>query len=128
MLVLLSRVTWVFSFPMHIGLQYCEGVALGVSCKQLLLYLLIVVGLSVVELLNAFSMSFLPGSGYVLLKGSDVGFSMVLSWLMLGRAYAWGQVLGATFVMGGIGFMQMAWQFPRPTCPHIPYHPSSACS
>jgi hypothetical protein len=102
---LLSRSTWVLSIPLHVGLQALEGMKIGVSFKQLRLYFFIAVGLSLVELLNSLSMSILPGSWYALLKGSDVGFSMALSHLILGKKYKSGQVVAVVFVMGGIGMV-----------------------
>lgn len=73
--------------------------------KQFWLYLIISAGLASVDLLNAFSMTRLPGSFYALLKGSDIGFSMILSRIVLRRTYRWGQILGATLVMTGIALV-----------------------
>lgn len=64
---------------------------------------MLAIGLSVVELLNSLSMSLLPGSWYALLKSSNIGFSMMLSSLVLEKSYHWGQILGAGFVMSGVG-------------------------
>ncbi len=105
LVALLSCSTWVLSGPLHWGLTFREDVSLGMTWKQLRLYFFIAIGLSVVELLNSLAMSVLPGSWYAFLKGSDVGFSMILSHWMLGKSYHWGQIVGAGFVMGGIGMV-----------------------
>ena len=102
---LLSCSTWILSCPLHYGLMLWEDVTVGVTGKQLRLYFVIAIGLSLVELLNSLSMSVLPGSWYAFLKGSDVGFSMALSHWILEKSYHWGQIVGAGFVMGGIGMV-----------------------
>jgi hypothetical protein len=89
--------------PLHWGLQRWEDVSLEVTRKQLRLYFFLSIGLAIVELLNALSMSILPGSWYALLKGSDIGFSMALSRWVLGKRYHFGQTIGSGLVMGGIG-------------------------
>jgi drug/metabolite transporter (DMT)-like permease len=58
-----------------------------------------------VELVNSWSMSALPGSLYMLLKGSDVGWSMGLSYCILHKKYSQPQVLAAAMVMSGIGLV-----------------------
>lgn len=100
---LLSRSTWVLAALMHCILQYREQVTLRISFPQLRLYLLIAVGLSLVEVMNAFSMSKLPGSLYMLLKGSDVGWSMILSFFMLHKRYSRTKVAAACLILMGIG-------------------------
>lgn len=102
---LLSCSTWCLSVPLHWGLTTWEDVSWTISWKQLRLYFFIAIGLSMVELLNSLSMSVLPGSWYAFLKGSDVGFSMILSRWMLDKSYHCGQIVGAGFVMGGIGMV-----------------------
>lgn len=102
---LLSCSTWILSCPLHYGLILWEDVSVAVTWKQLRLYCVIAIGLSLVELLNALSMSALPGSWYSFLKGADVGFSMVLSYWILRKSYCWGQIVGAGLVMGGIGIV-----------------------
>eukprot|EP01063_Lacrimia_lanifica_P020561 TRINITY_DN27859_c0_g1_i1.p1 TRINITY_DN27859_c0_g1~~TRINITY_DN27859_c0_g1_i1.p1 ORF type:complete len:411 (+),score=62.53 TRINITY_DN27859_c0_g1_i1:51-1283(+) len=101
-LALLSRCTWVFAAPLHAGLVRRAGVPGWPTAKQLGLYALIAVGLSVVELLNAVSMTVLPGSLYALLKGTDVGWSMVLSRAVLGKKYTGAQVAAAGVIMAGV--------------------------
>lgn len=102
---LLSRSTWIFSAPFHLFLQQKEAITWKTSWKQLAIYFAVAVVLSMIELLNSLSMSILPGSLYALLKGSDVGFSMLLSYAVLGKAYHIGQILGAFCVMGGVGLV-----------------------
>lgn len=103
LIALISMSSWIISFPLNLALERRENVRLIVSWKQLRLYFLLSIGLSVVELLNSLSMSALPGSWYALLKSSNVGFSMILSCCLLGKSYHWGQILGSGLVMGGVG-------------------------
>jgi CRT-like, chloroquine-resistance transporter-like len=103
LIALVSMSSWVLSFPLNLALERRENVRLHVSWKQLRLYLVLSIGLSVVELLNSLSMSALPGSWYALLKSSNIGFSMILSCCILGKSYHWGQILGSCLVMGGVG-------------------------
>mmetsp|Transcript_34068 Transcript_34068/g.81935 ORF Transcript_34068/g.81935 Transcript_34068/m.81935 type:complete len:485 (+) Transcript_34068:49-1503(+) len=77
----------------------------GLLRKQFWLYVTISAGLASVELLNSFSMTHLPGSFYALLKGSDIGFSMIISRLFLRKTYKWGQFVGSSLVMTGIGLV-----------------------
>ena len=101
-LALLSRSTWIFSVGLHVLLQRKEQINLKFSCKQLQIYISIAIGLSIVELFNSVSMSVLPGSLYMLIKGSDVGWSMILSYLILNKGYCKGQILAAALIMIGI--------------------------
>ena len=107
LLALLSRATWLLSLVLHIALQCFDKFkfSLPVSCYQLRLYLLIAIGLSVVELFNALSMSMLPGSLYMLLKGSDVGWSMALSYYLLDKRYSRNQVFAAMLIMTGVAMV-----------------------
>lgn len=80
-----------------------------VSRKQLGIYVVVAVGLAIVEVFNSYSMSILPGSLYMLLKGSDVGCSMLLSYLCLHdnkrnarKRYSRTQVIAAGLIMTGI--------------------------
>mmetsp|Transcript_32119 Transcript_32119/g.67949 ORF Transcript_32119/g.67949 Transcript_32119/m.67949 type:complete len:417 (+) Transcript_32119:313-1563(+) len=102
---LLSRSTWILSAVFHCILQYREGISLNTSRKQLGLYCLVAVGLSLVEVVNSFSMSILPGSLYMLLKGSDVGWSMILSYFLLKKksCYSVTKLLAAALIILGIG-------------------------
>jgi UAA transporter family len=100
---LLSRSTWILAALLHGILQVREQVHLRFSFYQLRLYLLIAVGLSLVEIVNSFSMSVLPGSLYMLLKGSDVGWSMTLSFILLRKRYSGLQVVAASLIILGIG-------------------------
>jgi CRT-like, chloroquine-resistance transporter-like len=102
LIALVSVSTWIVSFPLNFFLERHENVQLTVSWKQLRLYFVLSIGLSVVELLNALAMSILPGSWYALLKASNIGFSMMLSCCVLDKSYHWGQMFGASLVMGGI--------------------------
>ena len=70
------------------------------SLKQLGIDVLIAVGLSIVESLNV--MSVLSGTLYALIKGSDVVWSMLLSWCVLGKQYSRTQVPGVAVVLLGI--------------------------
>ncbi len=103
LIALISMSSWILSFPLNLALERRENVRLIVSWKQLRLYFLLSIGLSVVELLNSLSMSALPGSWYALLKSSNIGFSMILSCCLLDKSYHWGQILGSGLVMGGVG-------------------------
>jgi multidrug transporter EmrE-like cation transporter len=110
LLALLSRATWLLSLVLHITLQCFDKFKsslpiLQVSCYQLRLYLLIAIGLSVVELFNALSMSMLPGSLYMLLKGSDVGWSMALSYYLLDKRYSRKEVFAAMLIMTGVAMV-----------------------
>ena len=104
-LALLSRSTWVLSLLLHLFLQHREQFRLSFSFTQLKLYTSVAVGLSIVELFNSTSMSLLPGSLYMLLKGSDVGWSMTLSYVVLHKRYKIGQILAALLIMAGIGLV-----------------------
>jgi hypothetical protein len=110
LLALLSRATWILSLILHLSLQ-CFDKSLSkfsfptASCYQLRLYLWIAIGLSVVELFNSLSMSMLPGSLYMLLKGSDVGWSMVLSYYLLDKRYNRKQVFAAMLIMTGVAMV-----------------------
>ena len=100
---LLSRSTWILSAVLHVILQRREHVTFMASLRQLRLYLFIAVGLSLVEAVNSFSMSTLPGSLYMLLKGSDVGWSMIFSCLLLNKTYSVTKLIAAGLIMMGIG-------------------------
>ncbi|CAB9524105.1 expressed unknown protein [Seminavis robusta] len=102
---LLSRSTWVLSLMLHVFLQWRETVRLVYSRRQLSLYFLVAVGLSIVELLNSFSMTMLPGSLYMLLKGSDVGWSMALSYVILHKWYSFVRIVAAGLIMLGIALV-----------------------
>jgi len=107
---LFSRSTWLLSVPLHWLLQWKEGMYVGGSCcslskVQFRIYVLISIGLSLVELVNSLSMTALPGSWYALLKGSDVGWSMLLSRLILKKTYCPSQVISSCLIMGGIGIV-----------------------
>ena len=97
-LALLSRATWILALILACSL----GSIFRVSFKQLGIYFVIALGLSVVESFNAISMSVVPGSLYALIKGTDVFWSMLLSWLVLGKRYATRQILGVAIVLLGI--------------------------
>jgi len=100
---MVSRSAWIPSLCLHGFLQKWEGVALPRQSRtQVALYFGIAIGLAIVELCNALSLTVLPGSWYALMKGSDIGFSMVLSRLFLAKRYRWGQIHGSFLVMGGI--------------------------
>lgn len=83
-------------------LQFKESIWLNTSYLQLRLYVFISIGLSCVEFLNSLSMTILPGSLYALLKGSDIGWSMVLSRFILRKRFAPLQVFGAGLVVMGV--------------------------
>jgi hypothetical protein len=104
LLALLSRAAWLLSLVLHMALRSFEKpkFSLLASCYQLRLYLWIAVGLSVVELFNSLSMSMLPGSMYMLLKGSDVGWSMALSYYLFDKRYHRNQVFAAMLIMVGV--------------------------
>jgi hypothetical protein len=105
-LALLSRSTWVLSALLDVLLRHREGVVnpSAPSRRQIGVYCLVAAGLSLVEVANSFSMSILPGSLYMLLKGSDVGWSLVLSYFMLKRSsFSATKLAAATLVMVGIG-------------------------
>ena len=104
-LALLSRSTWVLSLVLHTVVQKREGIKLPVSFLQLRLYGGIAIGLAIVELFNSLSMSMLPGSLYMLLKGSDVGWSMALSSFLLKKTYSRYHILAAMLIMGGISLV-----------------------
>ena len=115
---LASRSTWILSLGLHGGLvlfqQHHKSTFLP-SLAQVRIYGLVAMGLSVVELFNSYSMSILPGSLYMMLKGSDVGWSMLLSYLCLPansdnaniakKRYTWGQVTAAGLIMAGIAMV-----------------------
>lgn len=102
---LISRCTWMLSAALNVILRHREGVSVGPSRRQLCLYAVIALGLAVVEVFNSFSMSALPGSLYMLLKGSDVGWSMMLSYFLLRKesCYSVAKIAAAALVMLGIG-------------------------
>ena len=99
----------MFSCLLHFKLQqwnqYYYYHYYKVSYQQVQIYVCVALILSVVELLNAYSMSILPGSLYLLLKGSDVGWSMILSCLYLRKAYTRLQILAAGLIMLGIAYV-----------------------
>lgn len=103
-LALLSRATWILALPLAcLLLQGGEGFKRifieRLSRKQLGIYVVIAVGLAVVESFNAVSLSVVPGNLYALIKGSDVFWSMLLSWGVLGKTYTRTQVAGVTIVL-----------------------------
>lgn len=105
-LALVSRSTWMLSAVLNAVLRNREGVvSLVASRRQLCLYGLVASGLALVEVFNSFSMSVLPGSLYMLLKGSDVGWSMTLSYFLLKKNSCYGiaKIVAAALVMLGIG-------------------------
>lgn len=104
-LALLSRSTWTLSLLLHVILQYRENVVLRFSSRQVGWYLVVACGLAIVEGLNSFSMSYLPGSLYMLLKGSDVGWSMSLSYILLHKRYNAYQTLAASLIMLGVALV-----------------------
>ena len=105
---LLSRSTWLPSIGLHLLLsrriagRQRPPPPLRPPLDQLRTYAGIAVALSVVEAMNSVSMSALPGSLYMLLKGSDVGWSMRLSFLLLGKRYSFPQILSSVLIMAGI--------------------------
>lgn len=106
-IALVSRSNWLLAAPLHwCLLRKEEGVVLApVSRRQLGLYFVIAVGLSMVEAINSLTLSSLPGSLYALLKGSDVGFSMLLSGLLLRKTFCCRQVVAAVFIMTGVALV-----------------------
>jgi len=110
----LSRSTWILSLAFHFGVLHftnhgattaLTAMLLLPSRKQLTMYLWIALGFSAVEWINSWSMSVLPGSLYLLLKGSDVGWSMCLSCVLLHKKYSPVKHVAAAFIMGGIGLV-----------------------
>ena len=116
-LAMVSRSTWVLALLLHAYLQMRYRIRLGISGKQLALYVGIAFGLSAVEGCNALSMAVLPGSWYALIKGSDVVFSMVLSAIFLQKRYPVEQVVAAGFIFGGISLVFVLGA-PRPAAAH----------
>jgi len=113
---LLSRATWLLAFPLHVILQLFHGAfSRTTTGRQLRLYVLIAMGLSVVELFNSLSMTVLPGAVYALLKGTDVGWSMVLSWWWLHKKYNIHQVVAAILIMGGVSLVFVLGGPPAPS-------------
>lgn len=114
---MVSRSTWLLSLGLHrvLLLRHHERVtpAFWPSITQARIYGLVAVGLSVVEMFNSYSMSILPGSLYMMLKGSDVGWSMLLSYLCLPTSertkakmgYTWGQIVAVGLIMAGIAMV-----------------------
>jgi len=116
-LALLSRSTWILALPLQLLLERQHGVRLGFSLKQAVMYALIALGLSAVEICNALSMAVLPGSLYALIKGADVGLSMSLSRLILSKKYHGIQIVAAFLIMGGI-VLTFSIGAPQPTHAH----------
>lgn len=113
---LVSRSTWILSLGLHGGVVFQQRHKMTMtflpSFAQIKIYGLVAVGLSVVEMFNSYSMSILPGPLYMMLKGSDVGWSMLLSYLCLPanntnvkKRYTWGQVAAVGFIMAGIAMV-----------------------
>lgn len=75
---------------------------LGCSAKQALIYAVIALGLSAVEVCNVFSMIVLPASWYALMKGSDVAFSLILSRMLLHKRFPWEQNVAAACLFLGV--------------------------
>ena len=116
-LALLSRSTWILALPLQLVLERQHEVKLGISMKQAVLYALIALGLSAVEICNALSMAVLPGSLYALIKGADIGLSMSLSRLILNKHYPGIQIFAAFLIMGGI-VLTFFIGAPQPTHAH----------
>eukprot|EP00977_Amphora_coffeiformis_P004643 scaffold1000_cov166-Amphora_coffeaeformis.AAC.33 len=113
-LALLSRAAWLFAVPLAVYLRGRERNGGPSSCclpimsaKQLQIYVVVALGLSLVEVLNTMSMTVLPGSLYALIKGTDVVWSMILSRLVLHKSYSWYQVLAVIVIVVGIGAVVM---------------------
>ena len=113
-LALLSRATWLLAAPLAGYLRRRDEGESSSSCgswimsaKQLQIYIVVAVGLSVVEVLNTMSMTVLPGSLYALIKGTDVVWSMILSRLVLRKSYSQYQVLAVLVIAVGIGAVVM---------------------
>jgi len=103
-IALVSTSSWMISFPLNFILEKYEGIQVKVSWTELKIYLFLSIGLAIVALMNSFAMSTLPGLWYALVKSSNIGFSIILSVSVLNKRYHWGQMIGAAFVMGGIGW------------------------
>mgnify|MGYP005855375535 CR=1 FL=1 len=111
LLALLSRATWLLAAPLALYLRWRDGMGSLclriMSAKQLQIYVVVAVGLSLVEVLNTMSMTVLPGSLYALFKGTDVVWSMVLSRLVLHKSYSVYQILAVLVIVVGIGAVVM---------------------
>ena len=112
---LLSRATWLLAWPVlawqlrHVASDNVYGICTAtihrVTFVQLRIYLWVAVGLSIVEALNAISLTVLPGSLYALIKGTDVAWSMILSYLVLKKRYTAAQVGAVLVIFTGIAMV-----------------------
>uniref|UniRef100_A0A7S2Y710 EamA domain-containing protein n=1 Tax=Entomoneis paludosa TaxID=265537 RepID=A0A7S2Y710_9STRA len=102
LVALCSRGTWILSIFLHHFLQYQERTTFHLTWKQCRLYWGVSLFLSLVEIFNAASMNVLPGSLYALLKGSDLPWSMGLSYCILRKRYKMKKIFGVVIVTLGI--------------------------
>eukprot|EP00747_Dinoflagellata_sp_TGD_P180302 gnl/TRDRNA2_/TRDRNA2_32535_c0_seq1.p1 gnl/TRDRNA2_/TRDRNA2_32535_c0~~gnl/TRDRNA2_/TRDRNA2_32535_c0_seq1.p1 ORF type:complete len:413 (+),score=52.82 gnl/TRDRNA2_/TRDRNA2_32535_c0_seq1:118-1356(+) len=87
-LAMACRSTFLLSLPLHLFLTWRNNVIRpGFSTKRVFIYVTVGLALSAVEACNMLSMIMLPGSWYAMIKGSDVGFSLVLSRVLLKKNF-----------------------------------------